>query len=108
MPTKHRSTIHKFPGRLPYNVNVVRDVNWSEDTDTPTGHHTLNCLLGDVNGATFSDRLKEIKWSDSWRWKIVYREIVVERRRRVSRSIQGGTGFEDETHETVTLPWDLD
>jgi len=38
MPTKHRSTIHKFPGRLPYNVNVVRDVNWSEDTDTPTGH----------------------------------------------------------------------
>jgi len=48
--------------------------------------------------------LKDIKW----RWQIVYREIVMERRRRVGRSIQGGLGFENEAHDTLALAWDLD
>jgi hypothetical protein len=86
---------------LPDNVHLSRDKQWEEDMDVPSGHHSPNSTYGDEGGQIFVDRLREIRWKQTWHWLITYEEIIVEGKRRIRRSIVGGEGYEDEMVEEM-------
>jgi hypothetical protein len=69
--------------------------------DVPSGHHSLNSTYGDECTQIFVDRLREIRWKQTWRWLITYEEIIVKGKRRIRRSIVGGEGYEDEMVEEM-------
>lgn len=55
---------------LPAGLHMSRDT--TQESETATGHHSLNSTYGDTNGLMHVERLKRVTFGESWSVKLDY------------------------------------
>jgi hypothetical protein len=97
---------------LPHNIHVTRDLEWTENQETPCGHHTITSTYGCRTGLAWVDGpLKELNGEISscgYCFEIQYKAKKVDDRVTLERvGVEKGAAWEPDCGEAEDGFWGI-